>query len=80
MPSIFCFDSHGVFLRRLPLNVKNISVGDYCMIGSSPVPPYGPIRRLEFCSNGWLVCGPMFRLVLRLEVFSSPRLTHLLTK
>jgi hypothetical protein len=32
MPSILCFDSHGLFLRRLPFNVKNVSVGDYCMI------------------------------------------------
>jgi len=54
MPSIFCFDSHGVFLRRLPLNVKNISVGDYCMIGSSPVPPYGPITALGVLFE-WLV-------------------------
>ena len=78
MPSILCFDSHGLFLRRLPLNVKNISVRDYCMIGGSPVPPYGPMRRLESCSNGWLFanrCSALFCV----WKFSSRRLTHFLT-
>ena len=39
------------------------------MIGGSPAPPNCPMRRLESCSNGWLVCELISGFRLRLEVF-----------
>jgi hypothetical protein len=50
----------------------NSFAGDYFMIGGSPVPPNCPMRRFESCSNGCSVCEPMFRCLLRLEVFFGP--------
>jgi hypothetical protein len=49
--------------------VKIFFNGHYPMSGGSPVPLNPPMRRLESCSNGWLVCEPMGRLVLRLDFF-----------
>jgi len=39
------------------------------MIGGSPAPPKGPMRRLVSCSNGWFVCGLTLRFRLRFEPF-----------
>ena len=51
------------------------------MSGGSPAPPYCPIRRLESCSKGWLVCpGTMSCFRRRLDglFFGRPCLVFLL--